>query len=43
MVRICKACPKPICDKSRSKYCEACRGPSTHNIKPTVRIFPKAP
>jgi hypothetical protein len=43
VTRICKVCPKPIDDKSRSKYCAACRGPSTHNIKPTIRIFTKAP
>lgn len=38
--RPCKApgCAKEITDKTRSKFCEDHRGPSTH-AKPTVRFF----
>jgi hypothetical protein len=42
--RVCKApkCAAEIADKSRSKYCKACRGPNTHGIKPAVRFFAEA-
>jgi hypothetical protein len=44
MKRICKApsCEAEIGDKSRSKYCQACRGPNTHIAKPNVRFFAEA-
>ena len=42
--RICKSvgCAKHITDKTRSKFCNDHRGPNTHGIKPSVRLFTEA-
>ena len=40
--RTCKACSRPIADKTRSKFCKEHRGPNTHGIKPTARFFVEA-
>lgn len=36
-MQLCKECGGDITDKTRSKFCKACRGPSTHNAKPRLQ------